>query len=165
MAKHFKQDTQESTAVMSARQMRKAQNSRIQTEATASHLPYGQAASYRASYSDAAPTDEYFLEDMPVRGGLPAVGRVLLLLLAWAVRLCAIAAFFLVMANAFMLPVFRTQLTSVTDLVTSYLPWRSTGLLAVDTPLGGTFRGDLAIVSLLLFLIDWLLCRLRVRLR
>lgn len=164
MARHFRQDTAESTEVMSARKVRGAQ-SRIPTEAGTGRLPYGQAASYRASYADAAPTDEYFLDDMPARGGFPAVGRALLLLLAWVVRLLAVAFMLLVLANALALPIFRSQLVWFTDLVTSYLPWRTMGLLAVDTPFGGMFRGDLALVSLMFFIVDWLLCRLRVRLR
>ncbi len=128
-------------------------------------MPYGQAASYRASYSDAIPTDEYYWDDMPARGGIYAFGRGVILLLAWAFRVAALAVMLLVLANVMYLPVFRTQLTWFTDLVTSYLPWHSFGLLAMDTPFGGVFRGDLAMISVLLFVVDWLLCRLRASLR
>ena len=163
MAKHFKEEKTESTAVMSSRKLRDQQ--RINTTAGTGRLPYGQAATYRAAYSDAAPTDEYFLDDMPVRGGFPAFLRGVLLLLAWVFRLLGVAVMLLVVANVLMLPVARHQLTSFTDLVTSYLPWRSVGLLAVDTPFGGSFRGDLALISLFMFVVDWLLCRLRASLR
>ncbi len=161
MAKHFKQDVTESTAVMEARKQAPVQ--RIHTSAP--DLPYGQAASYRASYSGAALTDEYYLDDMPARGGIYSFLRGIILLLAWAFRLAALAVMLLVLANVLYLPVFRTQLTWITDLVTSYLPWHSFGLLAVNTPFGGVFRGDLAIISVLLFVVDWLLCRLRASLR
>lgn len=164
MAKHFKEEPAQSTEVMSARKIRRTQQ-RVAVDGGTGHLPYGQAASYRASYADAAPTSEFYMGDAPARGGLHAVGRGLLLILAWAVRLVALCFVFLVLANSLSLPFFLSQLTEVTDLVTSYFPWGTLNVLMVDTPFGGVFRGDFAIIALLMFMLDWLLCRLRARLR
>lgn len=164
MAKHFKEDAAESTAVMNSRKL-KATKKRVDTSGGTGYLPYGQAASYRASYADAAPTGEFFMDDLPARGGIYAFLRGVLLLLAWVMRIVALGFMFLVVANVLSLPFFRAQLTWITDLITSYLPWRNIGLLAVDTPFGGTFRGDLSLISLAFFIVDWLLCRLRASLR
>lgn len=177
MAKHFKQaddaldverdvgeGADQGTVVMRARQVSEVPQS-VAPDRGTGRLPYGQAAPYRGSYANAAPTREFFLDDMPARGGLPAFGRGVLLLLAWATRLCAFALMVVVLANALSLPIFRQQLSAVTDTITAYAPWHTLGLLAVDTPFGGVFRGDLAILMLLLFVVDWLLCRARARLR
>lgn len=169
MAKHFKepqnaQNTSETTAVMNGSKLRKTKK-RVNVDGGTGFLPYGQAAAYRSSVSDAAPTGEYFLDDMPARGGIYAFLRGILLLIAWIFRIAAIAFMLLLVANVLALPVFRSHLSWFTDLVTSYLPWRNIGLLAIDTPFGGTFRGDFAIISLLLFIVDWLICRLRASLR
>lgn len=128
-------------------------------------MPYGQAAAYRGLMEEPVVRRELTWDDAPARGGIYALGRGLLLLLAWAIRLCAFAMVAIVLLNALSLPFFRTTLSTTTDLITSYLPWQNLGLLAVDTPFGGVLRGDLAIVSLLLFVIDWLLCKLRASLR
>lgn len=131
-------------------------------------LPYGQAASYRYSYPTAVATDDYYevgYGDVPARGGIRKLGRGICMLLAWAVRLIAFATFMLVLLNVLQIWPIRPYLTYVTDLVTNQLPWHRLGVLGVDTPFGGTFRGDLAIVTALLFMLDWGLCRLRAAMR
>lgn len=35
------------------------------------------------------------------------------------------------------------------------------GILVIQTPFGGAFRGDFALAALLLFIIDWVLCKYR----
>ena len=163
MAKHFKEEPVQSTAVM--RKQRTAAAPRLNVEHTQGSLPYGQAATYRSAIADAAPTGEYFMGEVPARGGARAVGRAFLLMFAWLIRLCAIAMVLLVLLNALGILVLRPTVTAATDIVTSYLPWRSVGLLEVDTPFGGTFRGDLALIAVALFVVDWLLCRARASLR
>lgn len=138
---------------------------RIDAESTSNSLPYGQAASYRAFSSEAAPTGEFFMGEVPARGGGYAVGRGFLLFFAWLMRLCAIAMVLLVLLNALGLSVLRPTLTNVTDAVNSFLPWHEAPGLSVDTPFGGVFRGDLALVALGLFLLDWVLCKVRAGLR
>ena len=163
MAKHFKEEPVQSTAVM--RKQREAAPPRVNVEHTQTSLPYGQVASYRSAIADAAPTGEYFMGDVPARGGARAVGRGFLLLFAWIVRLCAIATVLLVLLNSLGFLPLRPTITVATDFVTAYLPWRTLGLLEVDTPFGGTFRGDLALIAVLLFVVDWLLCKARAALR
>ena len=128
-------------------------------------LPYGQAASYRSYYADPALTGGYYIDRIPVRGGIYAFGRGLLLAIAWALRLFAYVFVLLVLLNVLSLSFFRAYVTSVTDAVTSHLPWHTFGLLALDTPFGGVFRGDLSLIALLLFVLDWAVCRVRIRLR
>lgn len=128
-------------------------------------LPYGQAASYRSFFADPALTGGYYIDRMPVRGGVYALGRVLLLLIAWTLRLLAYVFVLLVLLNVLSLSVFRAYVTNVTDAITSHLPWHSIGILALDTPFGGVFRGDLSIIALLLFVLDWAVCRVRTHLR
>lgn len=194
MAKHFKQVPAESTVAMKRTKRRgsakhqasvdatepqprmdatvpqarlgaNAPQARIDVEGTGNSMPYGAAASYRASVSRAATTGEFYMGDVPARGGARAVGRGFLLFFAWVVRLAAYAMVILVLLNVLSLSILRPTLTVATDLVTSYLPWRAIGLLEVDTPFGGVFRGDLALIALALFIIDWLLCKARASLR
>lgn len=128
-------------------------------------MPYGMPAAYRSAFKEAAPGRDIFWDDMPVRGGIYAFLRGLLLTLAWIFRLAAIVLMALVVVYGLSLPVFRSTLATIMDTITSFLPWRDLGLLAVDTPYGGIFRGDLALIALLLFIMDWLLCRSRAALR
>lgn len=165
MAKHFKTDTVESTSQRTARK----EPLEVLHGDTAEQvgMPYGQAAQYHYSYPTAVPSDDYYFNeaDVPARGGIRMVGRALLLIIAWAVRLCALAMFALLMLNVLSISPLRSYVTWATDLVTSYFPWRYYGLLTIDTPFGGVFRGDMAIITLLLFIVDWLICRLRANLR
>jgi len=165
MAKHFKVVPDETTEVLEVPQRQTVWTGFPSAEDTQGYLPYGQVASYRSSYADAAPTGEYFIDEMPARGGIHAVGRGILLLMAWILRLFAYGCVLLVVLNVLSLSLIRTQLTSITDAVTSNLPWHTFTTLSVDTPFGGTFRVDLAIIAVLLFVLDWALCRVRADLR
>lgn len=174
MARHMRESEAQRTTVVPRQERRPATTPR---PATAQRLvttqrrnvpydePYGRAASYRGLMAEPVVRRELTWDDAPARGGIFTLARGLVLLLAWLVRLCAFAMVLLVLLNALSLPFFRTTLSRVTDLITSYLPWARFGILAVDTPFGGVFRGDLAIISLVLFIIDWLLCKLRASLR
>ena len=165
MAKHFKVVPDETTEVLEVPQRQTVWTGFPSAEDTQGYLPYGQVASYRSSYADAAPTGEYFIDEMPARGGIHAVGRGILLLMAWILRLFAYGCVLLVVLNVLSLSLIRTQLTSITDAVTSNLPWHTFSTLSLDTPFGGTFRVDLAIIAVLLFVLDWALCRVRADLR
>ncbi|MEE1158060.1 MAG: hypothetical protein UHS51_01440 [Atopobiaceae bacterium] len=165
MAKHFKVVPDETTEVLEVPQRQTVWTGFPSAEDTQGYLPYGQVASYRSSYADAAPTGEYFIDEMPARGGIHAVGRGILLLMAWTLRLFAYGCVLLVVLNVLSLSLIRTQLTSITDAVTSNLPWHTFSTLSLDTPFGGTFRVDLAIIAVLLFVLDWALCRVRADLR
>lgn len=165
MAKHFKVVPDETTEVLEVPERQTVWTGFPSAEDTQGYLPYGQVASYRSSYADAAPTGEYFIDEMPARGGIHAVGRGILLLMAWTLRLFAYGCVLLVVLNVLSLSLIRTQLTSITDAVTSNLPWHTFSTLSLDTPFGGTFRVDLAIIAVLLFVLDWALCRVRADLR
>ncbi len=162
MAKHFKSEPQQTTSATKVQPRVKA---RVSKGDTGISLPYGAPASYHYDYPSATRRNEFgFIDERP-RGGIFMVARGLVLLVAWIVRLAALAMCLIVLLNALALSPLRTYLTQVTDLITSYLPRRDIGLLSMDTPFGGVFRGDLTIISLLLFVVDWLLCRLRASLR
>ena len=169
MAKHFRveEGATEGAPQDAATQPREIQIPRTRARArqNTTSLPYGQAASYHYSYPTAVPTEDYYTNEVEARGGIRTLGRAILQLLAWAFRIVALAFVALVMANVFSLAFMRSRLTDVTDLVTSYLPWARFGVLGVDTPFGGTFRGDFCLLALLAFIFDWLFCRARANLR
>ncbi len=143
MAKHFREDNA--------------------TTKTAPRRP--QAVSHHSAYAEPVRRDDYYFDDEPSAvGGIRAVGRGLFLLLAWAVRLCAFVLFVVVMLNAIPVPSIKYHVAFFTDSVTSYLPWYALGTLSVDTPFGGTFRCDLCLLSIALFVLDWVLCRIRAAL-
>jgi hypothetical protein len=165
MAKHFKTQTSEDTVQMKAPY--ESDNKKRKLSGTTNvSLPYGQAATYHYSYPSAAVRgDELFVEDVPARGGIHMVGRGFALLLAWLLRLVAIALFVLVVLNVLSISVLEVPLERVTDALSSFLPWHEAVPLSVDTPFGGSFRGDLALLSLFFFVLDWLMYRLRATLR
>ena len=39
------------------------------------------------------------------------------------------------------------------------------GLLVIQTPLGGAFRGDFALFAVIVFIIDWVICKVAASLR
>ncbi|MBR3158185.1 MAG: hypothetical protein IKF14_03675 [Atopobiaceae bacterium] len=128
--------------------------------------PRRQTTMRRAAYVERDSGDGYYpyAEEPVVRGGICALGRGLFLLIAWAARLAALALFVIVMLNSMPIPPIRYYVSTVTEFITSYLPWHEFGTLSVDTPFGGVFRCDLCLVSLLLFVIDWVACRIRAAL-
>lgn len=127
--------------------------------------PYGQSAAYRMRGARAAVSRDYYVDDMPARGGIAVLGRGVLLLLAWVVRIVALAGVFVVLVNVISPFVIDDYITVGMDRLWSFIPWGCIERLSVDTPFGGKFYGDLAITTLLLFIIDWLLCRARAALR
>ena|GEM_PF-691825 len=129
-------------------------------------MPYGMPAAYRIGYNEAMPNREFTWGDkINQRGGIYSFLRGLLLSLAWVFRIAALSVAAIVVLNGLSLPVFRSTLAQVTDTIISFVPWPNIGRFTVDTPFGGVFRGDLALITLLLFTMDWLLCRSRAALR
>ncbi|MBR3317616.1 MAG: hypothetical protein IKG21_07370 [Atopobiaceae bacterium] len=178
MAKHFRQDadktTKRSAAVApqsakgSTRRVAPVVNAPSRRGNTDGHLsmPYGEPAAYRYSYPAAARHDDIYLENDEgfARGGIHRLGRGFFLLLAIVVRLMALVLFVIVILNAMPIPPITHYVAAVTQLVTDALPWHDMKILAVDTPFGGSFRCDLCLLSLALFVFDWLFCRLRAAL-
>ena len=167
MAKHFKQDVAKTT--VAARPLAtKRRATPVQSGDTSGQvsLPYGDVAPYRYSYPEAIRTDEAYYDEGEgfARGGLFKVGRGFFLLLALPMRLAAIALFVIVILNAMPIPAIGEYVMTVTDFITSHLPWRDMRILAVDTPFSGAFRIDLCLLSFFFFVLDWLFCRIRAAL-
>ena len=162
MARHFKEAPAERTAPM-----RRAASRRVETQQTAeTRLPYGQTAGYQYEYGRMAPTDDYYDETIvPARGGIFAFLRGILMIVAVACRLTAIFLFLLITIHFVGLPVLRGPITQLTDAITGALPWGSLNVPVIDTPFGGVFRIDFALMCLLLFILDWLFCKLRANVR
>lgn len=171
MADHFADDARGRRArraadkYESSRRARRPQNPYGPTDDTSHHMPYGEVASYRGPYRDAVYDDSYYLDEVPARGGIRRLGRGLALVLAWAARLCALVAFALLALNVMALSPLEGLVARIDDVLETYLPWLMAGPPGVDTPFGGTFRVELALVSLVMFVADWLLCRLRALIR
>lgn len=174
MAKHFRQDEKRPATRRGARQEAREVAATRKAAPVGKHgdttgqtaLPYGAAASYRYTYPSAARRDEVYFEDDEdfARGGIHRVGRGFFLLLAWMARVVALALFVLVILNGLPIPPIAHHVAMATQFVTEYLPWHEMRTLAVDTPFGGSFRCDLCLLSLGLFVLDWLFCRLRAAL-
>lgn len=86
----------------------------------------------------------------------------LLRLAALACRTLAWALAALVVAGAVLPAGPRALLLGVTSLVSGVIPAPLSGLLVFVTPFGGAFRGDFAVVAIVLLVFDWLLCRISV---
>ena len=162
MARHMREPESQRTTVVRRTVQRPPQPKRHNVPRD--DMPYGQSAAYRGLVEEPV-VRELTWDDGPARGGVFAFLRGLLLIFAWALRLCALALTIVVLLNAVSPSFLQATLSRVTDLITSYLPWQHLGLLEVDTPFGGVLRVDLAILKLVLLIIDWLLCQIRASLR
>ena len=96
---------------------------------------------------------------------LPGRSTLPLSLLILAIRLVAIALCALVVILAVPMINNRLGLIQASNFVSSFMPSNLNGVLVMPTPFGGAFRGDFALAALLLFVIDWILTRLRQRLK
>ncbi|MBM6774137.1 hypothetical protein [Olsenella profusa] len=85
--------------------------------------------------------------------------------LALVCRVCAWALAALVVADALLPAGPRALLLGVNGAVTQLVPAALRGLLVFATPLGGAFRGDFAVLAIVLLVADWLLCRIAASLR
>lgn len=105
--------------------------------------------------------DERYADAGRVSGGA-AVAAGLLSFFAILLRLLAIALIVLVIVNAIPIGLgnFRVHIVNITGWFDNFIPQALSGRLAIQTVFGGTFRGDLALCSIGLFVIDWLLSRL-----
>lgn len=80
-------------------------------------------------------------------------------------RVCAIAASVVVMAATLGLATRLPVLGQIYHLLMVLTPPGVFGILCVATPFGGMFRGDFAVVSVALFVIDWVCLRIAASLR
>ncbi|MDO4798326.1 MAG: hypothetical protein Q4A01_09960 [Coriobacteriales bacterium] len=168
MAKHLKEQQTQPMPRMNRTVPRVQADPRVQRgEGTRRPLAYGESAPYRTSYVEPAINRSSFgdFQDMEARGGVYTFLRVVVLLLAWAVRLLALAGSVLVLLGSFYVTESHPVFENTMDQLWRFLPWGRIATLSVDTPFGGTFYGDIALMVLALFVIDWLLCKLRAALR
>ncbi len=106
---------------------------------------------------------------MPSGAGWDAIPRhalgVALRVVAVACRVLSWALVALVVANVVLPAGPRAWLVPITTAVSRALPDAVSGLFVFSTSLEGAFRGDFAIVAIVLLVADWVLCRLSASLR
>lgn len=111
--------------------------------------------------------DAFLDERHEYPGAAAATGAGLLSFVAILLRLAAIAIIGLIIVTAIPMGLgsFRIHIVNLMARIDDFLPSAIAGKLVFQTVFGGTFRGDLALLSLGLFIIDWLLSRGAMRLR
>ncbi len=85
--------------------------------------------------------------------------------LAIVFRVCAWALVALVVADAVLPAGPRAFLLGINGFVSRLVPAPIHGLFVFQTPFEGAFRGDFAIVAIVLLVLDWICCRLSASLR
>ena len=79
--------------------------------------------------------------------------------LALAPRVAAIGVCALVVLCALPMTSVRLMVVNACNVVDRFVPDVLAGVLVYETPFGGAFRGDFALLALGLFIIDWLLVK------
>lgn len=85
--------------------------------------------------------------------------------LSIVLRVCAWLLVALVVANALFPAGPRAALLALNGLVSHLVPGFIQGLFVFQTPFEGAFRGDYAIVAIVLLVLDWICCRISASLR
>ena len=88
-------------------------------------------------------------------GPFAALASLGLRALSLCARLAAITISLLVIVASFGANRHRAIVVSLFTRVSALIPAGLQGRLVVETPFGGAFRGDLAVLAVVLFLIDW----------
>ena len=96
----------------------------------------------------------------PASGGRSTVLSVLLRFVALAPRLAAIALCALVVVGSVPFVANRGIIVDALNMADGLMPDRLVGLFVLQTPFGGAFRGDMALMALALFVVDWALVRI-----
>ena len=89
----------------------------------------------------------------------------LLAALARVLRACSWVLVALVVADAVLPAGPRSLLLPVNSLISRLIPAPMSGLFVFQTPFEGAFRGDFAIVAIVLLVLDWICCRVSASLR
>lgn len=79
--------------------------------------------------------------------------------LALLARVAAIVLAVLVVASVFLNGSLRETMLQAMRLTPLLVPSALLGRFVYETPFGGVLRGDLALASLILFIVDWLCMR------
>lgn len=98
-------------------------------------------------------------------GPLAFLASIVVWLLGFALRLAAIALSLLVVASALLVGSHRASLVSILNMTPLMLPNALFGQFVYETPFGGVFRGDFAIASIILFVLDYVCMRFSTSLR
>lgn len=93
------------------------------------------------------------------------VASTLLYVLAWIFRICAWVVCAITILSCFNLIYRFAPVASVLGVVQGATPGVLVGRLSLETPFGGLFRGDFAVVALCLFVLDWVCLRVSANLR
>ena len=94
-----------------------------------------------------------------------SVAATALRVVAVSLRVAAWALAALVVADAVLPAGARTYLLAANGLATRLVPGVLSGLFVFQTPLGGAFRGDFAVLAIVLPVLDWVFCRASASLR
>lgn len=92
-------------------------------------------------------------------------GGALLGAVAFALRFAGWAVVALVVADVFASGQLRAAILPLNSALSGILPDALDGALVIQTPFGGAFRGDFAVFAILLFIIDWAICKVAASLR
>ncbi|WP_321972001.1 hypothetical protein [Paratractidigestivibacter sp.] len=83
----------------------------------------------------------------------------------FACRVAGWAVTCLVIADLLFTGAARSTVLPLNTLLSRAIPEAISGSLVIATPLGGAFRGDFALVAVLFFVFDWVLCKIASSLR
>lgn len=92
-------------------------------------------------------------------------GKALVGAVAFALRAAGWALAALTVADIFITGPLRAALLPLNTFVSGLVPAPLAGSLVIQTPFGGAFRGDFALLALALLVADWALCKAAARLR
>jgi len=96
-------------------------------------------------------------------GGNGHGGLLLALLVAiFLLRIAAIALCGLVIVGAIPSLGSRLSIMEASSFASRLLPQQISGILVLQTPFGGAFRGDFVLAAFILYVIDWVLTRIRL---
>ena len=98
-------------------------------------------------------------------GPLAFLASIVVWLVGFALRLAAIALSLLVIASALLVGSHRASLVTILNMTPLMLPNALFGQFVYETPFGGVFRGDFAIASIILFVLDYVCMRFSTSLR
>lgn len=84
---------------------------------------------------------------------------------AYVMRSLALLCCFVVIANTFLGGGARQALMWLTGFASRFVPAAISGLYVFQSPFGGAFRGDIAIVAIMFFVLDWVFCVISASLR
>lgn len=122
---------------------------------------------------NAVPSPQYAPEAMPAPAATGRMDRVVprrraligFLLVILLIRLVAIGLCGLVVVMAVPSLVGRLSLLRIAEVISTFMPSQLAGILVIPTPFDGAFRGDIAVAAFALFFFEYLLTRLRARMK